>query len=187
MSLQEFETQFGRLTAHFHLPADDSRDTLAIDWFKALEHYHVDAFDHAITELTKISQDRFWPPLGKVVGTIRARIDKYERAAGKCATCHGATWIESAPFKSNVMIYENVVIRCPDCGIPAPQYTASDRRQPLTSREYAEWRIGDDPKQFMPSGLEAKPWKSDDAREAHRAEMKAAFESLSQRLFGDRE
>lgn len=177
MTSPEFETQFARLTAHFHLPADDSRDTLAVDWFRSLQHYHVEAFDHAVTELTKTAQDRFWPPLGKVVSTIKSRIDRYERAAGKCATCQGATWIDSAPFKSHGMIYDNVLLRCPDCGTPPPPYTDPHGRQPLTSREYAEWKIGDAPNQYMPEAQQARPW-TPEQREAHRASLRQMLEQL---------
>lgn len=179
MTLPEFDTQFSRLAGHFHMPTDASRETLAVDWFKAVQHYHVDALDYAITELIRTSEERFWPALGKVLKLIQTRFDKYARTNGKCATCHGSTWIESAPFKSNGMIYENVVVRCPDCGIPAPQYSAPSNREPLTSREYAEWKIGDAPRQYMPAGLEAKP-----RPEGERTEMKAAMERLRITLFG---
>jgi hypothetical protein len=183
MTSAEFDKQFNRLTEHFHLPADSSRDTIGTDWFKAVEHYHVDALERAVTDLIRTAQDRFWPPLGKLTSAIRNRIAGMDRQPGKCATCHGSSWIDVAPFKSNHMIYENVLMRCPDCGIPAPPYTEPSRREPLTSREHAEWRMGDAPKQYMPEAQQAKPWDEAE-RIAHKTAMMAVFEKLRIKLFG---
>lgn len=180
MSAAEWEIQWHRLDT-FNLRSEADRTKVSAEWFAQLRHFHVDAVDHGIGQLIGAAKDSFLPPLGILRGLIQTRIDRYERAAGKCATCHGATWIDAAPFKSNGMIYENVVVRCPDCGIPAPQYSAPNGRQELTSREYAEWKIGDAPKQYMPPGLEAKP-----SREGEVSEMKAAMERLRHKLFGDR-
>jgi len=179
----DFDTQFNRLTQHFHLPTDGTRETLAMDWFKAVEHYHVDALERAVTELTRTSQDRFWPALGKVLTLIQSRIDRYERTSGKCQTCHGSTWIESAPFKANGMIYEGVCIRCPDCGTPAPPYTPPAHRKGLTSSEYAQWAQGDHERDYMPEFAKAKPWKPESLSK-HKAEMHAMFERLRIKLFG---
>lgn len=179
MTLPEFDVQFNRLAGHFHMPTDASRETLAVDWFKAVEHYHVDALDRAVTELIRTAEDRFWPALGKVLKLIQSRFDKYERTSGKCQTCHGSSWIDSAPYKSNGMIYEGVCVRCPDCGIPAPDYKQPNGRTALTSREFAEWRLNDHPKQYMPAGLEAKPFKAGELED-----MRAAMNRLHIKLFG---
>jgi hypothetical protein len=178
MNAADFDTQFNRLTGHFHLPADSNRDLIALDWLKAVEHYHVDALDHAVTDLIRTAQDRFWPSLGKVLTIIRGRIGSMEKT-GACATCHGSSWIESAPFKANHMIYEGVCIRCPDCGIPAPQYSAPGHRHALTAAEYADWRRGDHERQYMPECLQAKP-----RPEGEVTEIKAAMERLRIKLFG---
>lgn len=177
MTPADFDVQFNRLTAHFHLPADANREALALDWLKAFEHYHVDALDHAITDVTRTAQDRFWPSLGKVLGIVRGRIAGMEKT-GKCTTCHGSTWIDSAPFKSNGMIYENVVVRCPDCGVPAPQYAAPSHREPLTASEYAAWRRSEDQPQYMPEPCQARPHSEAPP------ELKAVFEKLRIKLFG---
>lgn len=178
MSPAEFDGQFNRLTAHFHLPTESNRDQVALDWLKAVEHYHVDALDHGVTDLIRQSQDRFWPSLGKLLVIVRGRIAGMEKA-GKCATCHGSGWLDSAPFKANGMIYENVVARCHDCGIPSPQYTAPSHRQELTAHEYAEWGRKEHDRNYMPHGLEAKT-----RPEGEVTEIKAAMERLRIKLFG---
>jgi hypothetical protein len=180
MTAAEFETQFSRLAAHFHLPADASRDTLAVDWLKALQHYHVDALEHAVTELTKTSTDRFWPALGRVMELIKSRIGRYDRTPGACATCHGSTWIEAQPWKANGQIYTGVQ-RCPDCGIPAPQSDERRNSQPLTSVEFHEYQAGRYMRTQMPPGLDAKP-----TREGEKTEMREAMARLHAKLFGMR-
>jgi len=178
MTSADFDTQFNRLTGHFHLPVDASRETVGLDWFRAVEHYHIDALELAVTELIRSAQDRFWPPLGKMLSTLRGRLDKYERT-GKCATCHGSTWIDSAPFKSNGMVYQGVVVRCPDCAIPSPHYTAPGHREGLTASEYAQWAQGDHAKDYMPAGCKAHPFKAED-----QTEIRAAMNRLHLKLFG---
>jgi hypothetical protein len=178
MSAAEFDTQFGRLAAHFHLPADGTRDTLALDWLKALQHYHVDALDHAIDELIRTSEDRYWPALGKVIVLIKSRIDRYDRQHGKCGTCHGSTWIEAQPWKSNGIVYEGMQ-RCPDCGVPAPKMDEHKVSQTISRVEYAEYKAGRYGRELMPPGMEAKP-----TREGERTEMREFFDRLRLKLFG---
>ena len=155
MTTAEFDRQFARLASHFHLPQDETRDTLAVDWMKALQHYHADALEHAVTELTRTATDRFWPALGRVLELIRSRIGRYDKAPGKCATCHGSTWIEAQPWKSNGVIYEGLQ-RCPDCGIPAPQLHDRKVSQPVSRLECHEYRSGRYGRDLMPEGLRAK-------------------------------
>lgn len=155
MNPAEFDDQFNRLTAHFHLPPDESRETLALDWLKALEHHHIDAFEHAVTELTKTATDRYWPALGKINEIIAGRRSRYDRTPGKCATCHGSTWIEAQPWKSNGIIYDGNQ-RCPDCGIPAPQSHDHKRVHGLTPSEFHDHHAGRSRQNLMPPGLEAK-------------------------------
>lgn len=184
MNAAEFDTQFNRLTTHFHLPVDSSRETIGMDWFKAVEHYHVDAFDRAVTELIRKEQDRFWPALGKVLGLIQSRMGKYDRTHGKCATCHGATWVEAWPVIWCGNLYE-MYSRCPDCGVPAPEMKKPHpSARPATKNEYEDWKAGHFARNSMPPGLEAKPWKSEEARLAHKAAMREMFEKLRIRLFG---
>jgi hypothetical protein len=174
----DFDTQFNRLTGHFHLPADASRESVALDWYRAVEHYDVNDLDHAITELIRSSKDRYWPPLGSVLRSMRGRQAGNDRG-GKCPTCHGSTMIESAPFVSNGMIYANVMQRCPDCGVPPPVYTAPSNRAGLTASEYREWSQRERQPQYMPDGMQAHPWKADDE-----TELKAGMAKLRVNLFG---
>jgi hypothetical protein len=155
MSPAEFAEQFERLTAHFHLPTDGTRDTLAVDWLKALQHYHVDAFEHAVTQLTQTSTDRFWPALGRVLEVIKTRISRYDKFNGKCEGCGGSGWVEAPPFESNGLIYGNTVQRCLKCGIPEPQIE-SHRRRSITSVQAHEYQAGRFGRDQMPAGLEAK-------------------------------
>jgi hypothetical protein len=178
MTSVEFERQFTRLTGHFHLPADDSRDTISVDWFKAVEHYHVEALDHAVTELIRTAQDRFWPPLGKILSTIQSRLGRYDRTFGKCNTCNGSSWIEAPSYKANGQVYA-ALRRCPDCGIPAPELE-QHRTEPLSTVEQHEYQAGRYMRSQMPPGLEAKP-----KPEGEKTEMKIAMERLRIQLFGD--
>lgn len=181
MTGAEFDQQFARLAAHFHLPQDESRDTIAADWCAALKHYHVDALEHAVTELTRTATDRYWPALGKVMELIKARIGRYDKAQGKCATCHGSTWIEAQPWKSNGIVYEGVQ-RCPDCATPAPQTNERKTIQPLTSLEFHEYQKGRYGRELMPPGLEAKH-----PEKVVNPEFKVWAEALKKRLFGQKE
>lgn len=183
MSPADFDDQFNRLTGHFHLPVDVSRETVALDWLRAVQGYDAAIVEHAVTTLIRGAQDRFWPPLGRLLDLCRGRASGSDRG-GRCPTCAGSHWIDSAPFKSNGMIYENVVIRCSDCGVPAPQYTAPSHRDALTAIEYREWSEGTMGRDYMPEGCQAKPWKSEAARLQHQAEMRAGFEQLRRKLFG---
>lgn len=182
MTSAEWEIQWKRLD-QFRVGGDANRNQVSAEWFAQLKHFHVDAVDHGITQLIGSAQDTFLPGLGLLKDFIHAKLGRYDKTPGKCETCHGNTWIDVAPFKSNGMIYENTVMRCPDCGVPAPPYTEPGRRESLTSREHAEWRMGDAPRDYMPPGLEAKPW-APGQREAHKAEVMAAFEKLRIKLFG---
>lgn len=178
MTLIEWKAQWKRLD-QFRVNGDASREQVSAEWFAQLKHLHVDAVDHGITQLIGNAKDTFLPGLGLLKDFIQTRFDKYQRTDGKCATCHGSTWIESAPFKSNGMIYSSVCIRCPDCGIPAPSYSEPNQRKGLTSREFAEWRMNDHPRQYMPEAQQSKP-----RPEGEVTEMKAAMERLRIQLFG---
>lgn len=180
MNSADFDTQFSRLTAHFHLPADASRESLGMDWYQAVQGYDVAVLERAVTTLTRTSQDRFWPPLGRVLDLCRGRASG--APSGKCQTCHGSTWIESAPFKSNGMIYDNCVIRCPDCRVPQPQYAPPAFRDGLTALEYREWSQGPNA-DTMPDGCKGKPWDVE-ALKAHKAAMWKMFDVLRLKLFG---
>lgn len=180
MNAADFDDQFNRLVGHFHLPTDASRETLAQDWYQAVQGYDSAVLERAVTTLTRTSQDRFWPPLGRVLDLCRGRAAGND-SGGKCRTCHGSTWIDSAPFKSNGMIYEGAVIRCPDCRVPAPNYTAPSHREPLTAIEYREWSEGTSKPDYMPEGCKAKP-----RPDGERTEMKAAMDRLRIKLFGHR-
>lgn len=182
MTPAEFDDQFNRLTAHFHLPADASRETLALDWLRAVEHHHIDALDAAVTELIRTERDRFWPALGKVIGLIQARKSRYDQTPGRCQTCHGSTWIEAWPVVYDGRLYE-MFARCPDCGVPAPPMkTPHPYARPATKEAYEAWKDGEAMRDTMPEGAKAKPWKPG-AREKHKAEMRAMFDQLRRKLF----
>lgn len=180
MTAAEWEGQWRRLDP-FRVGGDADRGEVSAEWFAQLKHHHVDAVDYGITQLIGSAKDTFLPGLGLLKDFIQARFDRYQRTDGKCQTCHGSTWIESAPFKSNGMIYEGAVIRCPDCGVPEPNYTAPNNRQSLSSREHAEWRMNDHNRQYMPAGQHAKP-----RLDGEQTEIKAAMDRLRIKLFGHR-
>jgi len=179
----EFDTQFNRLTNHFHLPNDADRDQVALDWLKAVEHYHVDALERGVTDLIRNATDRFWPPLGKLLEAIRGRMAGMEKTPGKCATCHGSTWIEAWPMKSrDGRVYE-FMSRCPDCGVPAPTMNnRHDHLMPLSQAEYQQFKAGEWNHPPMPEGLQAKPRKPGEV-----TEIAAAMERLRVKLFGGAE
>jgi hypothetical protein len=187
MTPAEFDVQFNRLTAHFHLPADASRETLVLDWLKAVEHFHVEALERAVTELIRTEQDRFWPALGKLLALIHSRMGRYDRTHGRCQTCHGATWLEAWPVVWDGRLYE-MFARCPDCGVPAPEMKKPHPgARAATKEEYANWRSGEFARDTMPEWAKAKPWKSEAARMEHTAAMRDTFERLRIKLFGSGE
>ena len=156
MNAAEFDTQFNRLKAHFHLGADVDKSALGVEWFQAVEHYHVDALDHAVTALIRQATDRFWPPLGKLLEIIRGRIAGMDKTRDKCGTCHGSTWVDVWPYQANGVVYTGVQ-RCPDCGVPAPDMKpANPYRKPLTKAEYQNYLAGTFGRDVMPDGLKAK-------------------------------
>jgi hypothetical protein len=183
MNAADFDTQFDRLTGHFHLPTDATRETVAQDWYEAIQGYDREIVEQSITTLIRSAQDRYWPPMGKLLELCRGKASSSVQS-GKCATCHGSTWIDVAPFRSNGMIYEGAVIRCPDCRVPVPKYHAPSHRHGLTAVEYREWSQGTDNRDYMPEGCKAKPW-APGAREAFKAEMLKAFTRLKIKLFGE--
>ena len=183
MSLTEWGVQWKRLD-QFRVGGDADRAQVSAEWFAQLRHHHVDAVDHGITRLIGSATDTFLPGLGLLKGFIQERIDKYERTGGKCATCHGATWVEAWPVVWCGHLYE-MHSRCPDCGIPAPEMKKPHTNaRPATKLEYDEWQAGRYARNQMPPGLEAKPWKSEQARLDHKAKMRENFERLRIKLFG---
>ena len=182
MNSAEFDTQFNRLKSHFHAPAEV--DEVGIDWFQALEHYHVDALERGVTHLIRLSTDRFWPALGKLREAIQGRMAGLALVHSKCMTCHGNGWIDTAPFFSNGLLYDNVVVRCPDCGKPAPEYHASSSRRALTAVEFAQWRSGELAQpNMMPEGLRAWP-ESAEERMKRVETTRMALDRLRVKLFG---
>lgn len=136
MTINEFHREFGRLENHFRMEGDKKEITR--EWFKALSHFHVDALSHAVDKVIQEAQDTFWPALGKITSAIRARIMRYEHTRNTCATCHGNTWIQAQPEKVFGMIYARHQ-RCPDCGVPPPDYNPNRYGcEPLTALEYQQ-------------------------------------------------
>lgn len=182
MTAAEWERQWRRLD-QFRVGGEADRSEVQAEWFSQLRHHHVDAVDHGVTQLIGSAKDTFLPGLGLLKELIQSRLDRYDRTHGKCATCHGSGLIDAPAFMSNGLVYANVAMRCPDCGIPAPTVEAS-RRQPLTDLQRHEYQAGRFGHEQMPVGCEAKPW-AQGAREAHKAAMMQAFERLRLKLFGN--
>jgi hypothetical protein len=140
MTSTEWETQWKRLDP-YRVPADVKRADVSAEWFAQLRHYHVDAVDHGITQLIGSVKDTFLPGLGLLRELIQARIGKYDRQPGTCDRCHGSKWVDAWPWWSNGMVYTGME-RCPDCGVPPPQYKPPENRRPLTKAEYIAWQAG---------------------------------------------
>lgn len=181
MTLDDWTAQWHRLD-HFHIRGDADRDSLSAEWFRQLQHHHVDAVDAGITQLIGKAEDTFLPGLGLLKSFIQARIDRYDRAPGKCATCHGSTWIEVAPWKSYGIVYEGVR-RCPDCGVPAPQGDDRAVMEPLSALELHEYQAGRYNRDLMPAFAQAKP-VSEEKRLAAREDFRQWSEKLCVKLFG---
>lgn len=182
MNSAEFDTQFNRLKSHFHAPS--AVDEVGIEWFQSLEHYHIDALDRGVTHLIRTSTDRFWPALGTLREAIQTRMAGLAFVHSKCLTCHGNGWIDTAPFFSNGLLYDNAVVRCPDCGKPAPEYQAPSSRRALTAVELAQWRSGELAQpNMMPEGLRAWP-ESAEERMKRVETTRMALDRLRVKLFG---
>lgn len=179
MTAADFDTHFNRLTAHFHLPADSDRGLVGLEWFKAVEHYHVDALDRGVTDLIRGATERYWPPLGKLLELIRGRLAGMEKTRNVCATCDGSGWIEAWPVMSFGMVYE-MNSRCPDCGIPAPAVPVHPRSRPLTKVEYADWKARRAHRDTMPEWAKAKNPTNLEARE----DLRKWVNETRERLFG---
>lgn len=182
MTAKEWNTQWHRLD-HFHVSGDRDRHELEIEWFAQLKHWHMDAVEFGVTQLIGSAKDNFLPGLGLLKDYIQSRIGRYDRTHGKCATCHGSTWIDVGPYKVGEIVYSSAVIRCPDCGVPAPQVEAHTRRQPLSDLGAHEYQAGRYGRDQMPDGLKGKPWEPG-AKDAHKTAMREAFDKLRIKLFG---
>lgn len=176
MNHDEWKAQWRRLD-HFHVSGDANRADLSAEWYRQLRHWHVDAVEYGITQLIGTAKDTFLPGLGLLKDYIQSRIDRYDRT-GKCGVCGGSGWVDGAPFISNGLVYANAVTRCTACGIPAPKVDAHARRQPLTDLQDHEYRAGRYGREQMPEGLQAK------SEQPGNPELKAAFASLREKLFG---
>lgn len=166
MTPSEWNAQWSRLKAHFRLGSDINPAEINAEWFAQLKHLHVDAVDAGMTVLIGASQDTFFPALGALKDAIRTRMDRYDKTKGQCETCHGSTWVTDRPFWVGPFLYENVVRRCPDCGVPAPsikEHRFPERRE-LTATEYAHYLAGELKGQQM-----TPPKPNHDALEALRA------------------
>lgn len=153
MTFAEWDAQWARLNP-FHTRGDVDREQLSAEWFAQLKHFHVDAVDHGITQLIGGAKDNFLPGLGLLKDHIRARLARYDRVPGKCGACGGSGWVDAPPFKSNGLVYANVVSRCLVCGIPAPQIETHARREPLTELQAHEYHAGRFGRSQMPQGLD---------------------------------
>ena len=181
MTAFEWDEQFSRLENHFHVPVGADKDKLSIEWFNAMQHWHVDAVDRGVTDVIRNARDRFWPPLGLVIEAIRVRLAGVEKINNKCETCHGSTWIEAWPVIIGGRVYE-MNQRCPDCGVPAPPMPKPHpSARPLTKAEYEAWQTDRAYRDTMPDFAKAKkPALSADDR----SELRDWINQLRQKLFG---
>lgn len=177
MTLPEWKVQWKRLDP-FRVGGDADRDQVSAEWFAQLKHFHVDAVEYGVTKLIGSAQDTFLPGLGLLKDYIQERMGRYDRTPGKCATCHGTTWIESAPWKANGIIYEGLR-RCPDCGVPEPQGHEQKVTHRVSDLELHEYRHGRYGRDLMPDGAKAKH-----PEKVVNPEFKVWAESLKKRLFG---
>lgn len=170
MNIEEGRKQFNRLLqAGYRLPPEQDKQAVFKEWFPRVAHYHVDAVETGISELITGKADTFWPAPGDLISKIRARIDRHERARADCETCGGTTWIDVAPYKAHGIIYDNAVMRCPDCGVPAPHVLAHSDHQALSVQECADWRA------------QREGWASDEAKRR----VEAALEPLRAKIGKD--
>lgn len=177
MTFQEWQPQWKRLD-QFRISADADRGEVEAEWFSQLRHHHIDAVSEGVTKLIGSAKDNFLPGLGLLKDFIQQKFDRYERTSGKCQDCGGSSWIEAPPFKSNGLIYANVMQRCPSCGIPAPKVDERGRREPLTAVELNEYQAGRYGREQMPPGMGAKH-----PERGGNPEIKAAMEALRVKLF----
>lgn len=174
----EFDGQLARLKTHFHLSGDVDSDKLGTDWYDALKHHHVDAVERGVTDVIRNAKDTYFPPLGIVIEAIRARLAGMDREHGKCATCHGSGWIDSWPVMSWGLVYE-MLQRCPDCGIPAPDIKKPHNARPLTRAQYDDYQEKRANRDTMPDW--AKPRKERDPNEVN--EIREFMSALREKLF----
>lgn len=178
MNASEFDDQFNRLKNQFHLAGDVNADQLAMEWFNAVKHLHVDALERAVTEIIRTARDTFFPPLGVLLETIRTRMAGSERDHNRCRTCNGCGWIESWPVMSWGLVYE-MNQRCPDCGIPAPQFTKPHKSRPLTRSECDDYRELKSNRDTMPDWGKARKPLDPTAQN----EIREFMTALRERLF----
>ena len=177
MTSFEWDGQFDRLKTHFHLSGDVDAAKLGLDWYEALKHHHVDAVERGITDVIRNARETYFPPLGIVIESIRARLAGMDRERGKCSTCNGNSWIEAWPVMRWGLIYERNQ-RCPDCGVPAPEVKAQNER-PLSKAEYEDYHEKRANRDVMPEW--AKPRKPADPAAVN--EIREFMDNLRERLF----
>jgi hypothetical protein len=154
MTVHEWQAQWARLD-QFRVSGE--RDQVSAEWFAQLKHHHVDVVDYGITRLIGQAKDTFLPGLGLLKDFIQQKFDRYDRTHGKCVSCGGSGWLEAPPFKSNGLIYSNVLSRCGACGIPEPKIDGQGRRESLTSVEAHEYHAGRYGRDQMPEALKVRP------------------------------
>lgn len=150
MTKPEFVQQWKRLTRHFSVPLEfgDNSDGLRDEIFGALQHWHIDAVERGISKIIREATDRFFPAIGAIVAAVSSGVGKYERTAGRCGTCGGNGWIYPQTrdavqkFRTSAGTIVDAVVRCPDCGIPAPNYKPLGNLTPLTYAEMEQLQVG---------------------------------------------
>jgi len=122
-------------------PVDaEQRGAVFADWFSALSHFAIEAVEHGVSDVIASKRDTFWPAVGEVRGRIEDRLRGVPKVSSRCQTCHGSSWVDAGPHKANGGLIYEPVMRCPDCGIPAPKpIPGASRLEPLNGVEYRAW------------------------------------------------
>lgn len=142
MTATEWKRQWTRLLSHFRLNPNADPAPIEREWFAHLKHHHVDAVEAGLSHLVGSATETHWPALGTLKQAIQAHLSKYEHTRAHCETCHGSGWVEAAPWRANGGHVYQGNERCPDCGIPAPEYKPLSTRTPLNAIELVAFDAG---------------------------------------------
>jgi len=139
MTSLEAMDQFDRLlAAGFALPSGTDQATVFQEWATAFASVDREDVAAGISKLVAGRVDRFWPTVGELRGAIASV--QAGREPLDCRRCRGSRWVAARPYRANGSLLYEGVVRCPDCGVPAPTRVGDAHQTPLSDREYAEWR-----------------------------------------------
>ena len=141
--MTELEAMDGldRMVAAGFVPPDLARPILFQEWYRHVRTVSVADLNHAITKLAESRELRFWPTPAEFKRFLPNHDIGQHQV--RCLTCHDTKWVDATPYHANgndpktgkPLVYEGV-IRCPDCGTPAPNIDhLAGRQTPLTEAE----------------------------------------------------